>query len=190
MPNALVHPAEYWFFSGSVFFGSIAGFLSFAKVTRWGITQIRRWHHPPSLRVIAQGGKCAAVEIHHSGEPAIWESYIRILKVLSDSPNPNPLLRQCYLRKGGRGSRSLLLVDGESASIVLANIHWDSARSFRQTYVTVPNADDDYSTPVSGGAIIEVNFNTHPPIRKYSVKKCFQVDRTDNIMECTEVPCR
>lgn len=189
MPSAIAHPAEYWLFTGSVLFGSIACFLSFAKLTGWGTGEIRRWCHPHSLRLIACGGQTAAVEVEHSGSPATWEARLRILRIADNHTNPDPILRQCFLRKDGNGYRSLLLKDGESASIILAHIRWSHPLSSgRSTWVEIQNAEND-GVSVDADVVVEVNVTAKPPMGK-AIKRCFQIARAGtNIMQCSDAPC-
>jgi hypothetical protein len=185
MPSTVAHPAEYWLETGTIFLGTLVLGLAITKIILSAAGRIRKWRHPPSLRMTARGGRCAAVEIRHSGVPATWEAHIRILRNLEDHPNRNPLRTLCFLQKGGRSVRSLSLVEGEYATIVLASIRW--ANNF-ETFVVVPNAEDE-ATRVYGGAVIELDLTTDPPNKKYSQRKCFMIARINNHMECAEAEC-
>jgi hypothetical protein len=191
MPNALIHPAEYWLETSTIFFGSIFMVVSTGKLVVLGVSRFKRWRHPPSLQIIAHGGSSAAVELQHSGESATWEARMRILKMLDNSPNPNPLLRQCYLRKDSNEFRALLLSDGDTASVRLAYIERSHPMSYQtEIFVEVPNADDPFPTTIGSDAIIEVNLSTKPRIKRFSIKKCFLVGMVSaSTMKCSEVPC-
>lgn len=182
MPSTVAHPAEYWLQTSTIFLGTLVMGLAITKIGLSAAGNIRKWRHPPSLEVAARGGRSAAVEIRHSGESAIWEAHIRILKNLQDQPNRNPFRTLSFLQKDGKRARSMLLIEGEYATIILANIHWVDY----QTYVAVPNAECD-ATRVHGGAVIELEVSTIPPNKKYSQTRCFKVEQANNHMECVEV---
>jgi hypothetical protein len=197
MPSAVAHPAEYWFLAGGVFFGSLVGFLSFAQFIAWLFRQLRTLWHPPRLIITAHGGRNASVELQYFGVPTMWEARIRILEMTGNTfnpnpPNPNPLLRQCYLEKGGESHRAMKLMDGDVVSIVLAEMKYSHyLSSHRETWVAVPNADDERDTRVSGDTTIELNLTTNPIQKKLAIKKCFKVSRSlANAMECLEVLCK
>lgn len=122
--------------------------------------------------------------ITHSGLATVWEAHIRILKTLDNYPTLKSVLQQSYLRKDGRGIRSLQLSDGELANITLAEISRDSWGGGGPS-VIVPTADSQSDTRVGGcGAIIEVNFSTVPIIKRCSRKQCFKVERIANRLDC------
>jgi len=158
-----IGPTDYWL-PIAVFIGTLAILTTLIQIATWSWIKFRRWRYPPSLRVVAQGGKSAAIEIHHSGEPTVWEARTRILKLPKKSPNPDPLLRQCYLRKDGKAARSLLLRDGESASITLGIIRWSHPLSSRpETWMAAVHADNnEHGTRVSSPYVTEVTLDTLP----------------------------
>jgi hypothetical protein len=191
-PSGAFHPTEL-LATGAILFASLAGGLSLAKAATLGVRRIKRWHNPISLALTAHGGKVAAVEVQYSGIPTTWEARMRILKVagtvFNQNPrNPDPLLRQCFFEKDGIQYRALPLMDGDTASIVLAEIKYSHyLSSSHETWVAVPNADD---ARVSGNTTIELNLSTKPIQKKLSIKRCFKVSRIGNdTMECTEAPC-
>jgi hypothetical protein len=192
MPSAPVHPAEYWLATLGIFFASLAIAISVPRVLFSGYKRLQRWWHPPSLQIVAHGGKRAAVEIQYSGIPTTWEARIRILEVASYGPNPNPLLRQCYFEKDGQSYRAIEFTDGDVASIVLGEMKYSHFLSDqRETWLEIPNADNEHGTRVNGDTTIELNLNTKPIQKKLSIKRCFKVFRSKaNAMECLEVPCK
>lgn len=103
----------------------------------------------------------------------------------------DPRLRPSYLLKDGNSKRTLQLSEGEIASIELAHIRWSHPlSSHRETWVSVPNPDDEHDTRIGSEAVIEVNFTTKPVVASLSIRKCFKVGRTANdVMTCVEVPC-
>ena len=196
IPNVPAHQAEYWLAIGGIFFTSLVVAISAPRLFVFGYRQLQRWRHPPTLRITPHGGRSAAVEIHYSGVPTTWEARIRILEVVGNTfnphpPNPNPLLRQSYFEKDGQSHRAMNFVDGDTASIVLAEMKYSHyLSSHRETWVAVPNADDERDTRVSGDTTIELNLNTKPIQKKLSIKRCFRVSRpASDTMECLEVPC-
>jgi hypothetical protein len=97
-----------------------------------------------------------------------------------------------YFEKDGQSYRALKFMDGDIASIVLAEMKYSHyLSSQRETWVAVPNADDEHDTRVDGDTTIELNLNTKPIQKKLSIKRCFRVSRLgNNTMECLEVRCR
>jgi hypothetical protein len=190
MPHT-INPTDYWF-PVAVFFGTLAVLTTLVQIATWGFSKFRVWRHPPSLRITPHGGKCAAVEIQYSGLPVTWEARLRIAEVAGTryTPKPanlDPLLRQCNFEKDGQSYRTLKFTDGDIASIVLADRRYGNY----QTWVAVPNADDEYGTRVDGNTTIELNLSTKPVQKKFSIKRCFMVSRSaGDAMECTEAPCK
>jgi hypothetical protein len=193
MPSAITHPAEYWLGVISMFFGSLAGIFVILTAAVRAPIAFRRWRHPPHLNLVALGGRCATVEVWHSGNPAIWEARMRITKfsgnVFNPNPaNPDPLLHRCYFKKDGELHKELRLTDGETASIVLAERKRSGPHSrLREIWTEVPNADNERGTRLLGDTIIEIIFNTKPTQKNFQIKRCFQVSYKSGVMECLEV---
>ncbi len=183
---------EYWLAISTVSFGSLASALSLAKLVTWGIVRLRRYRHPHSLQLIACSGRSAAVEIRHHGEPAIWEARLRILRTADNYPNPDPMLRQCLLRKDGKSFLSLLLNEGESASIILASIGYPEFPGVGSgTWVAIQNAEHATGIRVDTEVVVQVNITANPPIKQQVMQQCFHIARRfgANIMECSDVAC-
>ena len=188
MPNAIIHPAEYWLGTGASILFSLAGVLSIAKAGTWGVLRLKRWHHPHSLELTAHGGRVAAVEIQHHGESAKWEMRMRIVKV-KDSTNPDPLPHQCFLYKDGEPFRLLPLNDGESASLLLADIGWNEFGT--DAWIVLHNAEAEYGTRVGSHVIVEVNITATPPMSRGILRKCFLLRRAGfSQMDCSDAPCK
>lgn len=168
--------------AGSIFCVSLAGILSIAKLAVWGIKLLIRWLHPPTLRITAHGGRCAALEIQHSGIVTTWEARMRIL--------PNSLSRRCLFEKDGRPQQSLPFTDGDIATIILAEIkrdHYTNPR--REIWTSIPNPDEEFDTRVDSGARVEVNLYTKPRQKRFAITKCFEITNRSDILSCTEVAC-
>ena len=129
MPNASTAPAEYWAATTTVFFGTLATATTLSRLVVWSVPKLKRWHSPHYLVVSSHGGRTAAVELTHYGESAEWEAWIRIIETMDGSCNPDPLNRQCYLRRGDKSLRSLALRQGESANIVVASVGYNEFSS-------------------------------------------------------------
>jgi hypothetical protein len=190
MPNAVIHPAEYWLGTGALILFSLAGALSIAKAATWGVGRFKRWRHPHSLELTACSGDVATIEIKHHGEPAKWEMRMRILKV-KDSPNPDPLLRRCFLHKDGDPFLLLPLNDGASASLILAEPRWNDFHT--DAWMMIKNAEVEYGTRIGSQAVVEVNISATPPMRGGILKRCFLLARVGsggfNQMHCSDAPC-
>jgi hypothetical protein len=187
MPTAVAHPAQYWLSTAIAFVLPVLAFVALSETIIRSRRRFKRWRHPSFLTVIPGGGKIAAIQLDHHGQPATWKVQIRIAQMLDNSVNPDPLLHSCYLHKDSKSFRELLLKEGETASVTLAEIQRSHPlSSTHKIWMEVQNADG--GVHVGLGVVLEIGITAEPELKNGRIKKYFRVtwEQTDTL-KCIEI---
>jgi hypothetical protein len=164
-----------WPATGTVFFGTLFVAEGIRRTVSRLAPHIRAKINPPSVVIIEHGGERKAfLELTHSGTPATWTAYIRLLRMVPDAPNPDHRRYRSYLHKDKKQSIEMLLRDGERAVIELAEIVNSGWANGEFTYVL----NSELPTGIrfrTIGVIIECELTASPPTREGTITRCFAV---------------
>jgi len=185
MPSNWYAP-QYWVSAGAWLFGTLAIAAILATVARKTISWLKRWMRPHSIELRIESGRVGALTLIHHGEVATWRAEGRIMRTLDGSPNEDPLLFQCYFLRDKKIANSMSLKEGESATIILANIGRSEWRS--GSWLQIRCGDYGNNTTVTdAGVVMEVNIRSDPASKRAAVCKEFEIKRSINRPDLIEV---